>query len=101
MRELPSGIDNNAVTFTEVYKGVEDETTRLELTALSMMLSSNKTVRYLIRALTGIESDKISTYAVYLYQHLTQYQTTNLLAMDIGPGAMTEFLMSLKEEEIQ
>lgn len=99
MRELPVGINNNAATFTEAYKGVEDEMARLELTALSMMLSSNKTVRYLIRALTGIEPDKISTYAVYIYQHLTQVQTTNLLAIDIGPNGMMEFLASLKDKE--
>lgn len=99
MRELPVGINNNAATFTEAYKGVEDEMARLELTALSMMLSSNKTVRYLIRALTGIESDKISTYAAYIYQHLIQDQTINLLAMDIGPNGMMEFLASLKDEE--
>ena len=99
MRELPVGINNNAATFTEAYKGVEDKMVRLELTALSIMLGSNKTVRYLISALTGIESDKISTYAAYIYQHLTQDQTINLLAMDIGPNGMMEFLASLKDEE--
>lgn len=99
MRELPSGIDNNAVTFTEVYKGVENSTTRLELIALSMMLSSNKIVKYLLHALIGIESDKISTYANYLYQHLTEDQVVRLLAIDIGTDAMTEFLMSLKDEK--
>ena len=99
MRTLPEGINNNADTFTEVYEDVKSEMGRLELIALSMMLQHNQALRYLVMALTGIESDRTSTYANYLYQHLTQQQTSILLALDIGPEAMEKFMASLGEDK--